>query len=270
MYTYLPKIRLDLTERQGIIKVLGILWINGESEDITEVLATTNLLLGDASINMFGSLLNSLGIGIGQSVFSQNSVHLGIILASTSQDIDNLTNGILAILRPFRNLYNGLVTCLAIFQETFGYEDIVGQGTVLSEQVGKVLLDLKRTYETLVRTLHNLHNLSLTHMMLATSHHRGFHAISVHGVHTVSLSHQDRFATLIRLESILSVSLTMEDTLHDLGSSYIHTVAVARFLDDKVIHHHFLQNVHAEHLGGMSIELQYTGNILEIQCFSRI
>ena len=80
MHTNLPQLAL-FADAQCIIEVLGILGVNGTGKHLAEVLATSNLLGGDARIYLLGSLFHMLGIGIGQSILCKDGMHLDIVIA---------------------------------------------------------------------------------------------------------------------------------------------------------------------------------------------
>ena len=75
------RLALELTERQGIIEVLGIFGVDGTSPHVSEVLTALDFLGSDARFNLVGSLLHVLGIPVRQSVLRQDGVHLHVVVA---------------------------------------------------------------------------------------------------------------------------------------------------------------------------------------------
>ena len=69
MYAHLHCAVLVLAEREGIIEVLRIAGVDGESEHIAHVVATLNLAPADLLRNSFGRFLHSFRIAVRQPVF---------------------------------------------------------------------------------------------------------------------------------------------------------------------------------------------------------
>ena len=65
MHAHFPQTTLQLTDTKGIVKVLGILRVDGTSKHVTEILTAVYFLLRDGSVDLLGSLLHILRILIG-------------------------------------------------------------------------------------------------------------------------------------------------------------------------------------------------------------
>ena len=246
----------------GIVKVLGVIGVDGESHHLAAVLAPAYLLRGDTRFYAVSRLLHRLGIGIRQPELGQDSMHLSGVLARLPQDVHDLSHGVLAVAGPLDDFHYRLVARLALLQFPHGNEDIVGQRAVLGKQVGIVLAHLQGAHIGPVGTLHDFHHLSLTHVVAATGHHGCLHHIPVHGFHRVALSHEEGFAAIRRHKGILSVGLPAEHALHDLRRR-IEVVVVLGLFHDKIVEQQFVQHVHAQNLGRMRIEVQDAVDILQ-------
>ena len=188
-------------------------------------------------------------------------MHLGIVLSRSAQDVYDLSHGVLGILGPFGYLYHSLVAILAFLECRFGDEDIIGQGAVLSEQVGVILPDLQRTHKRVVGPLHYFCHESLSHMIPSASHHGGLYSVPVHGMHAVALCHQYGFCAVGRFKYVLAVGLASEHSLHHLRGC-VEAVVITRLLLDIIVHQHLVQYVHHQHLGRMRLQIQGT-----VECF---
>ncbi len=142
-----------------------------------------------------------------QSVLGQDSVHLGGVLASLAEDVNDLADRVLCLVRPLHDADHGLVARLALLEVLFGDEDVVGQRAVLCEEVGIALLHLQGSHEGLVATLEYFSDGSLADVVFPAGQERDLHRVAVHGVEAVALSHQDGFAAFLRLEGVLAVCL---------------------------------------------------------------
>ena len=81
MHTYLHKTALQLTPRKGVVKVFGIGRVYGKREDFSKILPLRHLLTGDLRGDLTRSLFGLFGVGIGEIVLCQDSVHLGIVVS---------------------------------------------------------------------------------------------------------------------------------------------------------------------------------------------
>ena len=84
MNAYFPITVFEFATRNGIVKILCILWVNGEGDNIPEIFTLSQIFLRDSLWNLICCFLHTLRIDIWQSEFSQDSMHLCIILTSFS------------------------------------------------------------------------------------------------------------------------------------------------------------------------------------------
>ena len=266
---HFPQVFFKFADADGIVEVLGIARINCNGEHIAHVQSSVHLLLRDFCGNLLGGLLHLFGIDIGQSVFGQNGVHLGSVLSCASQDVNDLSDGILGILGPFDNLDHGLVSGLPLLQVRFGDEDVVGQGAVFRKQIGILLADLKCSHKSLVRAFQNFGYLCLSDMVSPTGQKRGLDKISVHGMQTVALCHQDGLSPFNGFQRVLSVGFPSEGSLHNLGGSVQH-IDIALGLLHIIVQHKLFQYIQTEHLGRMGGQMQQTVYSLQFQRLRRV
>ena len=84
-----------LPDAQRIVEVFGVLRVNGAGEHLAEVLTTLDLLLRDARVYLLGSILDILRILVRQPILCQDGMHLDIIVALLTQDINDLAYNVL-------------------------------------------------------------------------------------------------------------------------------------------------------------------------------
>ena len=206
MDAYLPEPIVELTDREGIVEVLGILGVDGAGKHVAHILTTVNFLLGDGGINLLCRLLHVLRILVGQVVLSQDGMHLGIVLACLSEDINDRADNVLMLtIRPLRHLYHCLVVRLTALELTLGDNDIVDEGRILRNEESHVLLHTQTTDYLVTSTTYDLNDQRLLDMLVATSHIRYFHTVAIHRRHRVTLSHEHRGAPIIGQERVTSV-----------------------------------------------------------------
>ena len=81
-----------LSDRQGIVVVLGIVWVDGAGPHIAEVLALGKVFLGDHTTDFLRCFLHLLRVLIGQAILCEDGMHLGIVLALAAEDVDDLAH----------------------------------------------------------------------------------------------------------------------------------------------------------------------------------
>ena len=92
--------------------------------------------------------------------------------------------------------------------------------------------------------------------MLPACQHGNLYPVTVHGMHTVALGHQNGFSAVLRLKGVLAVGFTVEYTFHYLCRC-IKLVAETGLFLDIVIHQQRLQYIHQQHLGRMGVQVQF-------------
>src|SRR3989338_7959139 len=93
MNAYLKMSVWQLNERNSVIEILGIIRVNGESENLSEVPALFYFcfhVFFSFSFQVFGFLLHIFREVAGKSFFQRYARHLGVIFSRQSQDFDYL------------------------------------------------------------------------------------------------------------------------------------------------------------------------------------
>ena len=130
VYAHFPKIVLQFADGQGIVKVLSVFGVYGKGGYIAEILTFGIFFCGNFGRYPVCGFFHGCGVNIRQSEFGQDSVHLGGVISGFPQNVDNLTDRILCLVRPFHHFDDGLVACLSTFQFLFGDKDVIGQRAV--------------------------------------------------------------------------------------------------------------------------------------------
>ena len=81
MHTHFPKTVIGLSDRQGIVEILGIGWIHSKGRNITKIPSRGIILHRNCAIYRVGGSLNLFFKLIRQVVLRQYGVHLGIVIA---------------------------------------------------------------------------------------------------------------------------------------------------------------------------------------------
>ena len=186
--TNFPNAFAYLTNRQGIVEILGIFGVNRASEHLPEVFSFSQILWGNLATNSLCGVFNCLWILVRQAVLRQDGVHLRIVIASLAQHVDNLSYDVFMILiGPFAHFYHHLVIGLAALQLVSWNQDVVGKQVLLCHQEGDVLFNSQFTDELIARTLQYFDDLCFFDVLLTARHERHFHAVTIECRHRVAL-----------------------------------------------------------------------------------
>ena len=144
-------------------------------------------------------------------------MHLHIVVALLTQDVDHLTHNILRVLRrPLRNLDDSLIACLTAFQFLFRYQHVMYEDVSFRHQEGIVLLNFQLTNSLVALMTQYLDHHRLLDMLFATCHIGHANTVAIHGKQRVALRHKDWCTAIVGLERVLTVGLTDKRTLLNL------------------------------------------------------
>ena len=171
MNTYFPQSVIETLNTEGIIEILCIVRVNSTGENIAEIFTTGDFIGRNLIAYLIGCIFHSLWIFIWKSVLSKNSVHLCIVVALLSEDIDNTSHDASVLcIRPFYYLNHGSVTILGILQLALWNEDADGH-RVSRNEISHFTVSLDNADKLVLCPLDNLNYLCLADMLCTTCHH---------------------------------------------------------------------------------------------------
>ena len=242
VHAHFPQVFPDLADGERVVEVLGVARVDGEGEHLAHILPSVDLLLRDFQGDLLCGGLYGFGVGVGQTVFSQYGVHLGVVLSRGAQDVHHLADGVLGVFGPLHDFHHRLVAVLALLEVAAGDDDVGGQRAVFGEQIGVFLPHLQRADELLVGSLKDLNHAGLADVVLASGHHADAHPVALHGAHRVALCHEDGLSALIGQEGVLAVGFAVEFAVHH-ARDVVQLIAVAGRLAYVVLQEQILQDV---------------------------
>ena len=143
-------------QRQGVVEVLGVLWVDGESGYVAHVLAGGHDLGGDSGVDFIGGAGHSLGIFVRQAELGKYGMDFGIVLAGASEYVDHGTAGIFLVVGPVGYAHDCLVAADGAFELAFWYDDVCGEKFRVGFQQRQMAVDLDSTNESLVFLFKNV------------------------------------------------------------------------------------------------------------------
>ena len=114
----------EFAEREGVVEVLGVGRVDGESGHAAEVAAAGQVFGRDGVGYLLGRLLHLGFEAVGQLEFGQDGVHLGVVLARNAQHVNDAPDRLDAPLRPVRDQH-GHLHAVGGFQ-TADFRQLVG------------------------------------------------------------------------------------------------------------------------------------------------
>ena len=210
MYAYLEVAVFEWAYRQGVVKVLGVAGVDGEGGDVAHVDALGHFLVGYARTDFVGGLLDVLRVFVGQAVFGQDGVHLGVVLAVASQYVLDLAEGRLLVFGPLGDAHDGLVAVLGALELLARDDDVGGEELRVGVQHTELLLEADSADEGLRVLLDNLGDDGLGFDAFAARGHGDGDLVAVEGVHGVALGHHDCLAVLVSDDGVLAVAAANE------------------------------------------------------------
>ena len=124
VYTHFPKSLFQRLDGDGVVKVFGVAWVDGDCEGVAQVFSLCDFFGCDACVHAVGCSFHFLRVFVGQAVFSQNGVHLSIVFAFSAQHINHLSDGVASIQRPVVDTYHDFVAILGALQFLHRYDDV--------------------------------------------------------------------------------------------------------------------------------------------------
>ena len=81
VHAHLPKVFADGTDRECVVKVLGVVGVDGAGEHIAHVEAACYFVGRDGVADVVGRLLYCNGVFVGEAKLGEYGMHLGIIVS---------------------------------------------------------------------------------------------------------------------------------------------------------------------------------------------
>ena len=263
MYAHFPLTLFERTDRNGVVKVLGVLRVNRYGQHIAHVEAAGHFFGRDSGFYFLGSAFYVGGILVGQTVLGKDGVHFGIVFALLTKDVYHLPYGTLRILGPFHNLHQSLVACLTTLERRLGNKNVGRQRAAFGNEEGVILFHLELPDKGILHAFHNLRYLRLTSMPMSAGKHRNSYAVAVEGMHRISLAHENILSAIVGHENIMPIALAAEGSYHIVAAVYtaIHPFCGTRKV---IVEHEVVNYIHHQHFCAMRLGLQVAEDVLYI------
>ena len=134
-------------EREGIVVVLCIFGVDGESGDGAEVLSAFIIFLGRRE-DVLGLFLGLWREVEREVVFGEDGLHLHVVVARAAEPFDDASHGVVHALWPVGHLHQGFLAVGGSGQFVERDEDVHNHRTAVAHQEGKAVLPLNDSDET--------------------------------------------------------------------------------------------------------------------------
>ena len=175
----LPHPVARLAHRQGVVEVLGVGRVDGESHRVAEVAAAGDLLLGDAAVDRGRGLLDPGFEAVGQVVLGQYGVHLRVVVARQTQSVDQLARGALAAGCPVDDAHDDLLAVAHVGVGALREIDVHGHAARVGAHEDLVGPHLRHAHIGLAVALQDRDDLALGLAAAAALDDDRLHAVAV-------------------------------------------------------------------------------------------
>ncbi len=198
-------------DRERVVEVFCVAWVDCECCDIAHVLACGNYFRRYSRIDFFGGFLHGFGIAVGQSEFGHDSVDLGIVLAFAAEHVDNFTCGVVRVVGPVGYTDHGFVACCSAAQFSGGNEYVGGQKFGIGAQESDFSFDLQCSDEYLVFLFEYFGDDSFGFFTADACGYGHTYAVAVECVHRIAFRDEEFFAVGIGDDAVFAVCAARED-----------------------------------------------------------
>ncbi len=124
VHTYFPMTVFQLLNGKGIVKIFGIMWIDGKSRSGSHISTLRHFLFGDLGWNLIRQRLNVFWEFIGQTIFHHNRMHFYIVISRFSEYFTHASYRTVLWIVPRDHFNNHLIPILRTVQLFHGNEKI--------------------------------------------------------------------------------------------------------------------------------------------------
>ena len=188
MYAHLPHAVFDLADREGVVEVLGVRRVDGEGRYLAEVAPGGIIGFGDRRRNGLGRIFDLLLEMVGQAVFGQDGVHLGIVLSGAAQYLDQLSGGAFGTQRPVRDADHDFVAVLYVRVVPLGEIDVHRHAPGIHLDEDGVVAHVGRAHVLLAAALHDAGDLAFEGPGVGAAGDDELHAVAVQSIQRIALA----------------------------------------------------------------------------------
>ena len=165
--------------RERIVEVLCIGRVDGKGYHLAHVAALGYFGRGNIIWNLLGGLGYLLWEVVGQAVVGQDGVHLGFVVAGTTQHLHDLADGVLSRLGNLGYLNDHLIAILRLAGAAHRHEDIERHLLTVGHHKDVVGRHLHRAHVLALALLEDLHDLALGALLTLVREDEDAHLVAV-------------------------------------------------------------------------------------------
>ena len=272
MNAYFPIAIIQLTGGKGIIEVLGIFRVDRKSRDTAKILTFGNFLFRDRFRYLFCCLLDVGRILVWKVKLGQDSIHLRIVVAGSTQNIDYFAQRVLGSFRPFGDTYDRFVAGLAPFQFVFRNKNIVCKSLVFRNKKCEPFGHLQFSGDRALLAFQYFNNLAFRVSSFSFGMKLNFYLIAVKRMCGVSLCHENRSPAIFGDKRVLAI-LAAHKSSDSSRSPIVIAVASPVYLGNEIVGRKLIQDIHhlqllhligySNHTADLSIVKRFFGRRFE-------
>ena len=182
-----------------------------------------------------GSTFHIFGIGVGESIFRQNSVHLRVVLSLLSQDVHHFSARTLSVIRPIHNFHNGFVARLSAVEQIARNENVSTDLSFSEQETIAVVFHVKTSHKGVFCAANNLHHFCFSRVTATTRHHRHAHHITIKRMMRIEFRHEEFFSAIVGHKHIVSVALATKNPFNELRCAFSMTIIPFLIGGEKIV-----------------------------------
>ena len=214
-------------QADGIVEVLSIGRVNGNSEHFTEVAAMFDFILVDGNRNPICFFFNFFRELYRVFVCSKDRFHLHIVLTWFAQHADNLAKGVARAIGPIDEMDDDLHTIFGTIEVAAWDENVDWHPIHIGADEDITMRNSKYTDKFGMFAFQHLHNLAFRFAVVAFREHGHAHAVAMQGFIGVVSGNEDVLAfAVVTYHVCLACGFHLHYTFHifRLGSKLRHTL----------------------------------------------
>ena len=170
----------------GIIEILRILGVNRDGEDLTKILSGSDLPFRNICRDSFCFSLCCFQEGQRKFKFGQDRLHLHLVIAGLSKNLDDFPERILRVFGPFADGYNHLLSVSCTVQILFRNIDIYWHRSIVRDHESEIFRYLQDADKLCFVSFDDLYDLPFPLSPLPDGKERDLNIVAMQGMTGVS------------------------------------------------------------------------------------
>ena len=186
-------------------------------------------------MEFIGSTFHIFGIGVGKSIFCQNSVHLRVVFTLLSEHVHHFTTRAFGVFGPVHDFHNRFVACFSIVEQIAWNENVSTDLSFSEQETIAVVFHVKTSHKGVFSAANDFHHFCLLRVTATTRHHRHAHYITIKRMMRIEFRHEEFFSAIVGHKHIVSVALATKNPFNELSCAFSMTIIPFLIGGEKIV-----------------------------------